>query len=106
MEDLFSYAERYPLSPGFKEPGASRAAAEKMKPRAPTLRDMVLREIKAAGLRGLTADEAAAAIGKTEFAVRPRLTELYRLGLITKTKDRRPNASGVDATVWIAVVDA
>jgi len=100
--DLFDYADTYPNSPGYKEPTTSKAAAEKMKPLAPTLREMVLREVKTAGARGLTADEAAVAINKTEFAVRPRLTELYRLGLIRKTEMRRLNKSGVLATVWIA----
>jgi hypothetical protein len=48
----------------------------------------------------MTADEAAAAIGETVLAVRPRITELQQDGKLFDTGKRRPNASGRSATVW------
>lgn len=92
--------DRYPRSPGFKTGGASRDAAHAMKPRAPTLRDRILAAFPAPPA-GLTADEAATAVGSTPFAARPRLTELWELGLIEKTLLRRANISGASAHVWV-----
>ena len=49
---------------------------------------------------GLTADEIAAKLGESVLAVRPRVSELFHAGLIEKTGERRPNASGLNAYVW------
>lgn len=102
--DLFDRPS-YPETPGFKESTTSRSAARKIAPRAPGLRDRVLSAILQAGSNGLTADEAAKQLGETAFAIRPRLTELgpRHMKKICKTKngDKRPNDSGVDATVWV-----
>jgi predicted ArsR family transcriptional regulator len=98
--DLFSAKrEVYPATPGFKAEGTSRAAAEAMKPRALTLREQVLSLLKSAAL---TADECAARLEKTVLAVRPRLSELSRIGSIEDTGRTRRNESGVQATVWRA----
>ncbi len=93
--DLFTY----PSQPGFKRSGTSRAAAEKIAPRAPTLRDMALRLMMDAAL---TADEVAAKLGKSVLSIRPRLSELNRMGLIYDTGRTRKNESGVSATIWRA----
>lgn len=94
--------DRYPASPGFKTHGPSSEAAEAIAPVVPRLRARVLQAFTTAGRAGLTADEAAAEINASILSVRPRVAELYRLGLIAKTGDRRRNASGLDATVWTA----
>lgn len=99
MHDLFSY----PVQPGFKDRTTSRDAAREMEQRAPRLRDQVLRIVKASGDYGCTADEAAHKLNKTEFAVRPRLTELSKMAKIRRTDMRRKNASGLNAIVWAAV---
>ena len=87
----------YPETPGYKRRGTSKAAAESMREKAPTLRDKVL------GLLcfyNLTADECAQKLGVTELACRPRLSELVRLGKIVDTGTTRRNSSGKMATVW------
>jgi hypothetical protein len=94
---------RYPKIPGSKAgSGPSAAAARIMAGIAPTLRDKAMAELQqpqnASG--GLTADEIAAAINSTEFAVRPRISELRRAGAIVDSGKRRTNRSGVNATVW------
>ena len=98
---------RYPDAPGYKRGGTSKAAADSMKQKAPTLRDMVLAELSQANA---TADECAAAMGLSILSVRPRFTELakdnYLTGEMHKIVDtglRRPNDSGRMATVWRAV---
>ena len=48
----------------------------------------------------MTADEIAAKLGQSVLAVRPRVSELFHAGLIEKTGERRPNASGLNAYVW------
>jgi predicted ArsR family transcriptional regulator len=67
--------------------------------RSERLRRLVLGAL-AATPRGLTADEIAAALDESVLAVRPRVSELFHAGLIEKTGERRPNASGLCAHVW------
>jgi len=107
--DLFDWTPPpgYPDSPGFKEPTTSRDAAEKIKPIARTLRDQVLGILQVEWPAGLTADEVAAKMGRKEFSIRPRLSELRDLRAIEPrtTKgvvDRRDNTSGMSAIVWVA----
>lgn len=109
MIDLFDWTPPpgYPNAPGFKEPTTSRDAAEKIKPIAKTLRDQVLNALRVEWPGGLTADEVAAKLGRSEFSIRPRLSELLRLRAIDPhtTKGvvtRRDNASGMSAIVWVA----
>lgn len=106
--DLFDFAEServkgrqsfvYPSAPGHKEiGGASQGAADDIKPRASILRDRCL---QALSRRPMTADEVAAAIGEDILSVRPRITELHRMGLAFKTDARRPSSNGKPQTVW------
>lgn len=89
----------YPDVPGAKRDGTSTDAAFDMRPRAPTLRTRVL-ILLAQGPK--TADECAACLDKTVLAIRPRLSELVKQGLIHDTGETRENISGVRATVWAA----
>lgn len=101
--DLFGGGpKRYPDAPGWKEPTTSRAAAEKIAPTLNGRQQEVLREIGRAGPAGLTPDEAAARVGRTVLAVRPRFSELgpKHLNLIEKTGERRKNESGLEASAW------
>lgn len=91
---------RYPQACGFKRPGTSEQAAQQMQPQAGTLRAAVLAVLRQ---RPATADEVAAAIGKSILAVRPRLSELSATGRILETSERRRNASGKMAAVWRAI---
>ena len=100
----------YPHAPGFKERnGPSEAAARQINAQISDLHKDCLAAIRAAGNKGLTADECARAVSDlrgevcTPFLVRPRVTELYKLGLINKSGYRRPNASGQTANIWIAI---
>lgn len=89
----------YPDVPGFKRHGTSEDAAFGMRDRAPTLKTQVLVLLTNAPR---TADECAEELGKTVLAIRPRLSELNKLGLIYDTGYTRENISGVQATVWAA----
>jgi predicted ArsR family transcriptional regulator len=98
--DLFSY----PHSPGYKARDTARDAAAAMKPKAKTLRDKALAEIRASGHHGLTADEVAGRLGKSIMSIRPRLSELVEFQAIRDTGKRRTNAcSGRSAVVWMAL---
>lgn len=92
----------YPDSPGHKEPTTSRDAARAVAGSASLLRERVFAAVRSAGARGFTPDEAAAAIGETVLAVRPRMTELKLAGRIVETGERRANASGLKAKAWRA----
>ena len=89
----------YTESPGFKGEAPSREAAVQMQPVARTLRELVYREI--AGSNGMTADEVAAALGKSVLAIRPRVAELHKMERISPLGSRRTNESGMSATVWV-----
>ena len=93
--------DAYPLFPGFRDTDTSFEAAEKIAPAVSHLKKSVLATIKSSD--GLTADEVADRLGLSILAIRPRVTELNKLGLIRDTGDRRANASGRGAIVWNAM---
>lgn len=88
----------YPHSPGSKRDGTSRDAAQAIAPRAKTLRDQCLALIRQ---HPMTADECAAQLNESVLAIRPRITELLKLGHIRESGLRRKNASGASAAVWV-----
>lgn len=93
----------YPNRPGFKQYGTSQEAADAIEPQAHTLRGKALAEIKGAGKHGLTADEVADHLGRSVLSIRPRVSELLVLGLIERNHQRRKNASGLFADVYVTV---
>ena len=89
----------YPDVPGFKASGPSEQAAEAMSSTASKLRAAVLAQfVQYPG--GATADEIAKDLNLSVLSVRPRVSELKRLGEIKQTGGRRKNESGMTATVW------
>lgn len=69
----------------------------------PTTADtMVLREMCLDILRerNCTADEVAEILSRSVLSIRPRISELNRLGFIRDSLKRRRNASGHGAIVW------
>ena len=90
-----------PTKPGHRGVDTSIAAAETLAPRLPSIQRQVIAVIKAAGATGATGDEVAAVLGWERFAVRPRTAELRKAGAICDSGQRRANASGRTAIVWI-----
>jgi hypothetical protein len=86
-------AADYPNSPGFKSAGPSEQAATAISSTAKTLRDQVLKTIAEAPA-GLSADAVADQPGRSVLAIRPRVSELRRLGEIQPTTQRVKNLSG------------
>lgn len=95
---LFDWTPRYPESPGFKSPGPSQEAAEKVSKRVAYLQGKCLEALRVHG--PLTADEIADKAKESILSIRPRCSELKRAGRIQKTDARRLNVSGCSATVW------
>jgi hypothetical protein len=77
-------------------------AAEKVAPHLGRLQRLVFEAVKAAGSAGLTTDELAIHLRVDRGSVQPRTSELRLMGLIHDGGDRRKNASGVRAIVWVA----
>lgn len=100
MSDLF----RYPRTPGARGTDTSRAAADVAAETAPLLRARALAVLERS--RGMTADEVAGRLGISILSIRPRLTELSRLGKVRDSGSRRRNASGRMAIVWTPVYPA
>lgn len=88
----------YPHAAGAQPVDTSIDAAASID--AATLRRQVV-AVMARWPEGLTADEVAAVLGRDRLAIRPRLTELKRLGLIRDTGMRRQNRSGRNAAVMV-----
>lgn len=100
MTDLFDY----PNSPGFKARDTAMEAALAVAETAPILRAKCLAILERS--RGLTADEVAGRLGASILSIRPRISELTRLGKVRDSGERRRNASGKKAIVWAAVQPA
>lgn len=100
MTDLFAY----PYAPGAQNTDTSRAAAAEIASASPRLRELVLGEFERSN--GLTADEAAGRLGLSILTVRPRCTELLRLGKLRDSGARRLNNSGRKAAVLLPVYPA
>lgn len=90
----------YPQTPGYRDLDTSFEAAQAIAPCAKVLREKVYQAICA---RNMTADECADELGESILAIRPRVTENVKLGLIEDTGLRRKNRSGRNAKVWAAV---
>ena len=94
--------DKYPHVPGFKARQTSEAAANDMKPVAKTLRDQCLALLKQVYPLALSADQVAHRLGKSPLTIRPRITELAKLGLITDSGLVTRNDSGKQAVQWFA----
>lgn len=93
--------KQYPLSAGYKEDGTSKSAAELINAGVKTIRQQVFDIIMNKGSYGATADEVAELLNLSPFTVRPRVTELYKLGKIVRSSERRKNSSGLKAYVYV-----
>jgi hypothetical protein len=87
----------YPSIPGWKEGETSREAAEAIALRARTLRRMCFNYLTTNPFH--TADEVAGALGESPFAIRPRISELRKQGLVVND-GRGVNISGRPAHRW------
>lgn len=91
--------DEYPEYPGYKRRGTSKRAADSMAKRAPSLRERSLTALELFP-DGLTPDEIAAELGCSVLAIRPRISELGKMGKIVRTGQERRNESGLMADVW------
>lgn len=92
----------YPDAPGHQNVETSIAAAMALAPQPGRLQRMTLASAREAGWIGLTADDLAAWLGMDRWSIQPRTSELRRKGLIRDSGQRRRNATGKLAIVWIA----
>ena len=95
----------YPNTAGSKERnGTSELAAEKIEKsgKAAALRERVLDAfwINEWSIGPFTADEIADKLGESILNVRPRVSELFKQGLLEKTGIRRNNAQGSSCAVF------
>ena len=92
----------YPDAPGHRNVDTSIAAAADIAPKLGRLQRLALAAIREAGWLGLTADELASRLELDRYTVQPRTTELKVKGFICDSGQRRPNATGKKAIVWVA----
>lgn len=91
----------YPDAPGHRTVETSVAAADTLAPKLGRLQRLAKAAIAAAGAHGLTADELAARLDMDRWSIQPRTSELRRKGLIRDSGQRRQNATGKSAIVWV-----
>lgn len=87
----------YPHTPGHQNTDTSRDAAAQVT-KLSERHESILEMLKTFG--PMTSDEVAETIKDSILAIRPRLTELKRLGLVHDTGTRRKNSSGRSAIVY------
>lgn len=92
----------YPFAPGHRGVDTSLSAARAIEMSTGRLQRIALREIRAAGPRGLTTNELSARVRIGRDSIQPRTSELRELGLIRDSGARRLNANGKRAIVWVA----
>lgn len=92
--DLDTFQPSYPYAAGYRNTDTSRAAASVD---AATIRAQVLQTFRTVG--AMTADECAERMEMSVLTIRPRCTELKRLGHLHDSGKRRPNASGKSAMI-------
>lgn len=92
----------YPNAPGHRQVETSIAAADDLAPKLGRLQLAAEQTIRNAGWIGLTADELAARLELDRWSIQPRTSELKRKGLIRDSGQRRANATGKMAIVWVA----
>lgn len=80
---------------GYRNTDTSKDAAEKVMSH---MRRAVLDRLLAIGPS--TGDELAQSLGVPVTSVRPRITDLARLGYVEDSGERRQNAAGRSAIVW------
>lgn len=98
MSSLLSYAEG---GAGHRGVATSIEGAEHIQPALPRLQGLVLGVIGKAGRHGAIGDEIADRLGWEKFRVRPRISELRKVGKIIDSGRRRKGAAGVSAIVWV-----
>jgi len=87
----------YPHHPG-SQPTPTSIEAAPTPATASRLRQMTINCLRSHGAQ--TPDECATRLGLSILSIRPRFTELKRLGQIVATGDRRANRSGKSASVF------
>ncbi|MBV2149566.1 hypothetical protein KRZ98_14935 [Sphingobium sp. AS12] len=93
----------YPSVPGHRGVDTSAAAAASLTSSLSYLQAKVLRAIADAASRGLTTNELADALRIDRGSVQPRTSELRAKGRIRDSRQRRLNANGKKAIVWVVV---
>lgn len=81
-------------------------AAISMSPFAAACRQRVFDLLADSGAMGLIDEEQQNLLGMRGNTQRPRRIELFRMGLIAPSADKRPTRSGRMAVVWQAVPGA
>ncbi|HKY81624.1 MAG TPA: helix-turn-helix domain-containing protein [Sphingobium sp.] len=93
----------YPGQPGHRGVDTSVAAAASIAHGLGYLQAKVFRAIAEAGSRGLTTNELAQRLRIDRGSVQPRTSELKAQKKIRDSGQRRFNANGKKAIVWVAM---
>lgn len=103
MMDLFTFRERYPDAPGYRNESTSKEAAAAIAPKQGTLQAKVLAFIRERGEHGAASFEIASGLGIKYKAIQPRTSELKADNFIEDSGLRRVDPDTQKrAIVWRA----
>ncbi|WP_426262986.1 hypothetical protein [Sphingomonas sp. PWP1-2] len=91
----------YPEAPGHRGVDTSIAAADTVAASLGRLQRTVFCAVRDAGANGATTNELAERLGIDRGTVQPRTSELRRQHMIADSGQRRRNANGKSAIVWV-----
>lgn len=87
----------YPESPGWKGTDTSRAAAERVSNRAPSIRRKVWDKLETSSMTG---EELAEVLQENLYSVLPRLSEMQLDGMVRDSGGRGRTKLDCDAVLW------
>lgn len=88
----------YPIAPGHQDETTSIMAAVKVAPTVVELRAMILEVLHT---KHMTCEELSDHFGIQFLSIRPRCTELKKMGLIVKSGAQRMQRTGGYANAWM-----
>lgn len=90
------------IAPAQMHSPTSIDAAQQIEPHMPRLRAEVLGVCRVSGPHGATDEEMQMALVMPANTQRPRRVELWKMGLICDSGQKRKTRSGRNAVVWVA----
>lgn len=93
------YRKKYPNAAGYKDSDCSKEAALHVNRKLRKRQEEVLNALRKC-FNGATSEEIALMVGRPALSIKPRLSELLKLGLVRKSGRKGKTELGGNCTIW------